>query len=83
MGFDAPATSTRTRRGRPCSFAALVHERLAAGPVLVEIERIVQAADFNDQLDQNTAARGLRLMGRDFPLVTRDYHDTVQRASFV
>ena len=66
-----------------CSFAALVDERLADDPVLVEMARIVQAADFKDQLDSHPAARGLALISYGFPLVAKDDHETAQRASFL
>jgi hypothetical protein len=83
-GFDAQgATYPHRSAGGFCSFAALVHEQLAGDPVLVEMARIVQAADFNDQLDDHPAARGLQLMSRGFPLVTTDDHETAERASFV
>ena len=83
-GFDAPGATYphRDSDGR-CSFAALVHERLSHDPVLVEMARIVQAADFKDQLDAPPAARGLALISYGFPLVSCDDHDTVQRASFL
>jgi hypothetical protein len=45
--------------------------------------RIVQAADFKNQLDQHPAARGLELISRGFPLVTKDDYETAERASFV
>ena len=83
-GFDAPnATYPHKNRDGLCSFASLVHERLAHDPVLVEMARIVQAADFNDQLNDHPAARGLQLISRGFPLVTSNDHETAQRASFV
>ena len=83
-GFDAPnATYPHKNAEGLCSFAALVHERLAHDQVLVEMARIVQAADFNDQLDDHSAARGLQLISRGFPLVTNDDHETAERASFV
>lgn len=83
-GFDAPGATYphRDAEGR-CSFAALVHERLAHDPVLMEMARIVQAADFRDQLDTHPAARGLALISRGFPRVTSDDHETVARASFL
>jgi hypothetical protein len=83
-GFDAPGTTYphKDAEGR-CSFAALVHERMADAPVLAEMARIVQAADFKDQLDDHPAARGLILISRGFPLVTRDDHETIERASFL
>jgi hypothetical protein len=84
IGFDAPGATYPHKNERGlCSFAALVHERLADNPVLVEIARIVQAADFKDQLDSHPAARGLELISRGFPLVTRSDNETAERAAFV
>ena len=83
-GFDAPgATYPHENEQGLCSFAALVNEQLAHDPVLFEMTRIVQAADFNEQLDDHPAARGLQLISRDFPLVTKNNHETAERASFV
>ena len=83
-GFDAPgATYPHKDAHGLCSFAALVHERLAHDPALVEMARIVQAADIQGQLDNHPAARGLQLISGGFPLVTKDDHETVERASFV
>ena len=83
-GFDAPnATYPHQDAEGLCSFAVLVRERLAQDQVLVEMARIVQAADFNDQLDDHPAARGLQLVSRGFPLVTINDHETAERASFV
>ena len=83
-GFDAPnATYPHKNAEGLCSFAALVHERLADNQVLMEMARIVQAADFNDQLDDHPAARGLQLISRGFPLVTNNDHETAKRAFFV
>jgi hypothetical protein len=83
-GFDAPgATYPHEDAQGLCSFAALVNERLAHDPVLLEMARIVQAADFNEQLDNHPAARGLQLISRGFPLVTGDDRETAERASFV
>jgi hypothetical protein len=45
--------------------------------------RIVQAADFNDQLDNHPAARGLQLINRGFPMVTSNDNETAERAAFV
>jgi hypothetical protein len=66
-----------------CSFAALVHERLSDNPVLMEIARIVQAADFKDHLDDHPAARGLQLISHGFPIVTKDDSETADRAAFL
>ena len=83
-GFDAPGAAYPHKNARgQCSFTALVHERLAHDPVLMELARIVQAADFKDQLDDYPAARGLQLISRGFPVVTEDDHETAERALFV
>ncbi|HLG17027.1 MAG TPA: chromate resistance protein ChrB domain-containing protein [Blastocatellia bacterium] len=83
-GFDAPGVRYPHRdEDGLCSFAALVHERFADNPVLIEMARIVQAADFKDQLDAHPAARGLALISYGFPVVTRDDEETVRRASFL
>jgi hypothetical protein len=83
-GFDAPgATYPHQNAQGLCSFAALVRERLAQDPVLVEMARIVQAADIKGQLDDHLAARGLQLISRGFPLVTNNDHETADRAGFV
>jgi hypothetical protein len=83
-GFDAPGATYphRDADGR-CSFAALVQERLTEDPVLLEMARIVQAADFKEQLDTHPAARGLELISRGFPLVTSTDDETALRASFL
>ena len=39
-------------------------------PVLMEMARIMQAADIKGQLDDHPAARGLQLVSRGFPQVT-------------
>ncbi len=83
-GFDAPgATYPHQNTQGLCSFAALVHERLASDPVLVEMARIVQAADIKGQLDDHPAAHGLQLISHGFPLVTSNDQETVERAAFV
>lgn len=83
-GFDAPGATYRHENEQGlCSFAALVNERLAHDLVLLQMARIVQAADFNGQLDDHPAARGLQLISGGLPLVTKDDHETAERASFL
>jgi hypothetical protein len=82
--FDAPgATYPHKDAQGLCSFAALVRERLAHDSVLVEMARIVQAADIKGELDNHPAASGLQLISRGFPLVTNDDYETAERAAFV
>ena len=83
-GFDAPnATYPHKNEKGLCSFAALVDERFSGDAVLMEMARIVQAADFKDQLDDHPAARGLQVISQGFPFVTNDDHETAARAAFV
>ena len=83
-GFDAPgATYPHKDAQGLCSFAALVRERLGHDSVLLEMARIVQAADIKGQLDEHPAAHGLQLISRGFPLVTNDDYETANRAAFV
>ena len=83
-GFDAPG-ATYPHKGTQglCSFAALVRERLANDPVLVEMASIVQAADIKGQLDNHPAAHGLQLISRGFPLLTKNDYETAERAAFI
>jgi len=83
-GFDAPgATYPHQNAHGLCSFAGLVRERLAHDSALLEMARIVQAADIKGKLDEHPAARGLQLISRGFPLVTMNDHETAERAAFV
>src|SRR5262249_11307284 len=83
-GFDAPgATYPHCDSNGRCSFAALVHQRLAEDSILLEMARIVQAADFKEQLDTHPAARGLELISRGFPMIANSDDETALRASFL
>jgi hypothetical protein len=83
-GFDAlGATYPHQDAHGLCSFAALVHERLANDQVWLEMACIVQAADIKGALDDHPASRGLQLISRGFPLVTHNDHETAKRAAFV
>jgi hypothetical protein len=83
-GFDAPGATYphQDAKGR-CSFEALVDEHCADDSALVALARIVRAADFRDQLDLTPESAGLRAISDGFPLVTKDDHQTVERASFL
>jgi len=83
-GFDAPgATYPHQDSNGLCSFAALVREKLFQDPVLMEMARIVQAADIKGQSNDHPAACGLQLISHGFPLVTSNDHETAERAAFV
>jgi hypothetical protein len=83
-GFDAPGATYphQDAQGR-CSFEALVAEHCAGDPALVALARIVRGADFRDQLGITPESAGLRAISDGFPLVTKDDHETVEKASFL
>jgi hypothetical protein len=83
VGFDAPGATYphRDAFGR-CSFEALAAKHCASDSVLAEIARIVHGADFHE-LELAPECAGLVAISVGFPLVSKDDHDTVERASFL
>ncbi|MFL5437855.1 MAG: chromate resistance protein ChrB domain-containing protein [Myxococcales bacterium] len=83
-GFDAFGARYphRDQHGR-CSFEALVAEHRPGDGALRELARIVHCADFADEVQDVPEAAGLRAISRGFPLVARDDHDAVEKASFL
>jgi hypothetical protein len=45
--------------------------------------RIVHGADFAEHVDMTPESAGLVAISRGFPLVARDDHETVEKASFL
>lgn len=84
IGFDAPGARYPhvDARGR-CSFEALVDERYADNRALVRLARIVHSADFAADTGLTAEGAGLRAISRGFPLVSRNDHETVDRASYL
>jgi hypothetical protein len=84
VGFDAPGVRYphRDSTGR-CSFRALVEEYRPDDAALRALARIVQSADFADELGLSLEAPGLRVISRGFPLVATDDYETVERAAFL
>jgi hypothetical protein len=83
-GFDAPGATYPHQDGQGrCSFEALVAEHHADDAALVALACIVRGADLPDQVDSAPESAGLRAISEGFPLVTRDDHETVQRAGFL
>ncbi len=83
-GFDAPGATYphRDRQGR-CSFEALVEEHRPEDDALRAVARIVHCADFPDDLQDVPEAAGLRAISRGFPVVARDDHEALEKASFL
>jgi hypothetical protein len=83
VGFHAPDTAypPRDADGRT-PFEALVAEKCAHDPALVEMSVIVRHADV-PQADAGPEAAGLRLISGAFPLVTSDDQAIVERSAFL
>jgi hypothetical protein len=83
-GFDAPGATYphKDAQGR-CSFEALVDEHCANDPVLKQIARTVRGADFPEEIGLTNESAGIRAISHGFPLITRDDHETVEKASFL
>ena len=84
VGFDAPGARYphKDDRGR-CSFEALVDAHCADDVALRQLALIVRSADFPEARSLTPEGAGLRAISQGFPLVARDDHDTLDRASFL
>lgn len=84
QGFDAPGATYphKDEQGR-CSFEALVDKYCASDPVLQEIARMVRGADFAEETDLTAESAGIRTISQGFPLITKDDHETVDKAGFL
>ena len=84
QGFDAPGATYphKDRKGR-CSFEALVDEHCSSDAVLKEMARMVRGADFADETNLTEESAGIKTISQGFPLVTKDDHETVEKAAFL
>ena len=83
-GFDAPgATYPHIDEVGRCSFEALVDEYHSGNAALRALAQIVRGADFPERIDVTPESAGLRAISHGFPLVARDDHETVEKASFL
>ena len=83
-GFDAPGATYPHKDGQGrCSFEALVDEHCSSDAVLKEMARMVRGADFADEADLTEESAGIRMISQGFPLVTKDDHETVEKAAFL
>jgi hypothetical protein len=83
-GFDAPGATYphKDAHGR-CSFEALALEHRPDDLVLVALACIVRGADFPEQRSLTPESAGLQAISAGFPVVSRDDHETVEKASFL
>lgn len=84
VGFDAPgARYPHTDEQGRCSFEALVEEYQPNDPALRQLALIVRSADLPEARTETPEGAGLRAISAGFPLVTRDDHETMDRAAFI
>jgi hypothetical protein len=83
-GFDAPGATYphKDEKGR-CSFEALVEEYCHGDSVLRELARIVRGADLPEEIALTPESVGLRTISHGFPLVAKDDHEVMEKASFL
>jgi hypothetical protein len=83
-GFDAPGTRYphKDEKGR-CSFEALVEEYCPGDLVLRDIARIVRGADFAEEITLTPESAGLRAISYGFPLVAKEDHEVIEKATFL
>lgn len=84
IGFDAPGARYphKDAQGR-CSFEAIVAEYCAVDPALTRLARIVRSADFATEIGLTPEGAGLRAISQGFPRVSRDDHETIERAFYL
>ncbi|HEX6769651.1 MAG TPA: chromate resistance protein ChrB domain-containing protein [Candidatus Binatia bacterium] len=84
QGFDAPGATYPHKNGKGrCSFEALVDEHCSSDSVLREMARMVRGADFAEETNLTEESAGIRTISQGFPLVAKDDHETLEKASFL
>lgn len=82
IGFDASGARYAHDKGIT-SFEQIMQEYALTDPALVELARIVHAADIPGALHKAPEGAGLRAISHGFPLVTRNDYETLEKAFFV
>lgn len=84
IGFDAPGAKYPHQDIRGCcSFEALAEKYRPDDAALQALGRIVHGADFSDEVHVTPESAGLRVISHGFPLVAKEDHEIVERASFL
>ncbi len=87
--FDAPGAEfthqpARDGSGEWCTFETLVHAyHLDTDPALVELARIVHAADVSPDVDTHPFGAGIRAIGEGGPVAIADDRELLARGTFV
>ena len=82
IGFDAPGARFENAGGKT-SFERVVEHYHLTDQALLEMARIVHAADVPGALSEAPEAAGLRAISHGFPLVSSTDQETLRRAFFI
>ena len=70
-------------RGEECSFDAIVHDYKISDPAVLELAKIVRAADVSSQRALVPEGAGLELLADGFRRTSKDDHENLSRQFFV
>ena len=76
--FDTPGAKLG-HRGRECSFDAIVHDYKVSDPAVLELARIVRAADVSSEAGIAPEGPGLALIADGFRRTSKDDHENLAR----
>ena len=76
--YDA-ANIELTHHGEKCSFDAIVEKYKIADPAVLELAKIVRAAD-TDKMDMAPEATGLEAIMTGIGIVSKDDHEAIEKA---
>jgi hypothetical protein len=79
--YDTPGVELG-HHGDKCSFDAVVEKYKIKDPAVLDLARIVRAAD-TDKMEMAPEAAGLEAIMTGFGIVSRDDHETIAKASAV
>ena len=77
--YDAPNIEL-THHGEKCSFDAIVEKYKISDPAVLELAKIVRAAD-TDKMETVPEAAGLEAIMTGFGIVSKDDYETIAKAS--
>jgi len=81
ISYDAPGVELG-HHGDKCSFDAIVEKYKIKDPAVLELAKIVRAAD-TDKMEMAPEAAGLEAIMTGFGIVSKDDYETIAKASLV
>jgi len=77
--FDAPGVELG-HRGDKCSFDAIIEKYKITDPAVLELAKIVRAAD-TDKFEDASEAAGLEAVMNGFSMTAKDDHEAIEKTS--